>query len=198
MPPPGTAIESAVELERLFIEAYRGVHGLMLDRAERALDRDAAHDAVAEAAADVWYRWHLLPPEQRTDAYFITALKNSVIDALRGSRSRVSLEDAEEELERKAELAMETISRGDTAADVLDLALAVMLPRRLEVLLLVKEHAFTYAEAAEALGLSLGTINSHMRLATRDLKTAFTRAGFRIADVQFNLLPTPKGGATND
>ena len=37
-----------------------------------------------------------------------------------------------------------------------------------------------------------------MRLANTDLKTAFTRAGFRIADVQLNLLPKPTGGATND
>ena len=198
VPPPGAAIESALELEQRFIEVYRQVHGRMLDHAERTLDRESARDAAAEAAADVWCRWHLLRPEQRTDAYFITAVNHSIIDVLRGSRPSLELEDAEEELERKAALAMETISRGDTAADVLDLALAVMPTRRREVLLLVKEHAFTYPEAAEALGLSIGTINSHMRLAHRDLKTAFTRAGFRIADVQPNLLPKPTGGVTND
>ena len=198
VPPPGRPVESDFALEQLFIEAYHRLHGRMLDHAERFLDRESARDAAAEAAADVWYRWHLLRPEQRTDAYFISAVNHSAIDVLRGSRSSVSLEDAEEELERKTARAMETISRGDTAADVLDLALAVMPPRRREVLLLVKEHAFSYTEAAEALGLSIGTINSHMRLANKDLKTAFTRAGFRIADVQLNLLPKPTGGATND
>jgi len=186
------------ELERLFIEAYHRLHGRMLDQAELVLDRESARDAVAEALADVWYRWHLLTPAQRTDGYFITALNHSVIDVLRGNHKRVPIEDAEEELERNTARAMETISRGDTAADVLDVALAVMPPRRREVLLLVKEHAFTYAEAAEALGLTIGTINSHMRLATKDLKTAFTRAGFRIADGQLNLLPKPKGDAPND
>jgi len=198
VPPPGLPVMSDLELERLFIEAYFRLHGRMLDQAERVLDRESARDAVSDAVADVWYRWHLLTPAQRTDAYFITAVNNSVIDVLRGNHKSVPLEDAAEELERKSALAMETLSRGDTAADVLDLALAVMPPRRREVLLLVKEHAFTYAEAAEALGLTIGTINSHMRLANKDLKTAFTRAGFRIADVQLNLLPKPKGDTTND
>ena len=146
VPPPGLAMES--DLEQLFAGAYHRLHGRMLDHAERFLDRESARDAAAEAAADVWYRWHLLRPEQRTDAYFISAVNHSAIDVLRGSRSSVSLEDAEEELERKTARAMETISRGDTAADVLDLALAVMPPRRREVLLLVKEHAFSYTEAA--------------------------------------------------
>lgn len=198
VPPPGLPVMSDLELERLFIETYHRLLGRMLDHAERFFDRESARDAVAEAMADVWCRWALLTPEQRTDAYFITAVNHSVVDALRGHHASIPLEDAEEELEQKAALAMETLSRGDTAADVLDLALAVMPPRRREVLLLVKEQAFTYAEAADALGLSIGTINSHMRLANKDLKTAFTRAGFRIADVKLNLLPKPKGDATND
>ncbi len=201
-PPPNLPSASDLELERLFSEAYARLHGRALDHAERFLDRDDARDAVQEVMADLWIRWPRLTPEQRSDEYVFGAVHNNVIDLLKGKGNgnveRVSLEDANEELERQAALAMETISRGDTAADVLDLALAVMPPRRREVLLLVKEHAFTYAEAAEALGLSIGTINSHMRLANKDLKTAFTRAGFRIADAQPNLLPKPKGDATND
>ncbi len=200
VPPPTLPAASDLELERLFSEAYARLHGRVLDHAERFLDRDDARDAVQEVMADLWIRWPRLTPEQRSDEYVFGAVHNNVIDLLKGKGigAQVSLEDANEELDRKAARAMETISRGDTAADVLDLALAVMPPRRREVLLLVKEHAFTYTEAAEALGLSIGTINSHMRLANKDLKTAFTRAGFRIENFQPAQLLAPKGDATND
>ena len=196
VPPPGQPV--SYELRELFNEAYARLHGRMLDHAEHFLDGERARDAEADAVADVWYRWPLLTPAQRTDEYFFRAVHNSVLDVLRGSGSHVALEDAEEELDRQAARAMETITHRDTAADVLDLALAVMPSRRREVLLLVKEHGYSYLEVAELLGLSRGTINTHMRLATENLRTAFTRAGFKISDLQFNRLALPMGDATND
>lgn len=196
VPPPDTALAS--DLERQFVDIYRAVHVPMIAHAERFLDSDAAYDAAAEAAADAWTRWHLLRPEQRTEAYFMTAVHNAVLDALRVSRVSVTMEDAEEELERQVAVAMEPITYGDSAADVVDLAIAAMPPRRREVILFVKESGYTYQEVAAAIGLSVGTVNKHMHLAIKDLKTAFIRAGFRIEDVQPHLLPNPEGGAIND
>ena len=92
-----------------------------------------------------------------------SAIKN---DELRATKSRVSLEDAEDELEAIAASAFPAPTRGDLAA--------------------------------EAMGLSVGTINTHMRLANKDLRTAFTRAGFRIENFQPAQLLAPKGDATND
>ena len=148
--------------------------------------------------ADLWYRWPHLTPEQRSDKYIFGAVRNIAFDVLVANGKLVSLEDCEEELGLQAARSVETPTRGDTLADVLDLALAAMPPRRREVFLLVKEERFTYPEAAEVLGLSIGTINTHMRLATEDLRTAFTRAGFRIESVQPARLPSPKGEVTND
>jgi RNA polymerase sigma-70 factor (ECF subfamily) len=186
------------DLEQLFCEAYYRLHGRLLDHAERFLDREAARDAAAEAMAQVWYRWPMLTAEQRGDPYFFRAVHNNVIDALKADSGLVSLEDAEPELEQLAASAEPDQTGRDTAADVLDATLAAMPRRRREVFLLVREECLTYKEAAEALGLSESTINTHMHLAAGDLRAAFTRAGFRIANAQPARLPSPKGGATND
>jgi len=196
-PPPAAPVASDLDLQ--FREAYRRLHGPMLQRAERALlDRDDACDAEAEAMANVWFRWPHLTPAQRTDKYFFRALHNCIVDARRAKRGRVSLDDAEEELEARTARAAEMPTRHDTAADVLDLSLALMPERRREAFVLVREQSFSYKEAAAVLGLSDRSIENHVRLAMKDLRAAFTRAGFRIADIKLALLLAPKGDTQHD
>jgi RNA polymerase sigma factor (sigma-70 family) len=196
VPPPG--VTEQADLDTLFIEAYHRLHGRMLDRAERFLEPDAARDAEADAVADVYYRWPTLTPEQRCDEYFFRALHSRVIDTIRRRHGSVALDDAEEEIDQQVAQVFDAPTRADTAADVLDLALASMSRRKREVLLLIREEGYSYAQAAEALGLGVGTINRHYGMAMEHIRAAMIRAGFRIADVKPARLPSPTRGATND
>lgn len=196
-PPRPYGVSPAMDLAQLFAETYQRLHGPLLDHAERSLSADDARDAVAEAMVALWMQWSTLSQDKRNDAYIFGIVIHCVSAKLTENRRLVSLEDAEPELDRQAAEAVPGADRGLTAAEVLDATLAAMPARRREVYLLVREQSFTRKQAAEALGLSDGTINTHMYLATEDLRAAFTRAGFRIADPQ-RLLPSPKGGDTND
>jgi RNA polymerase sigma-70 factor (ECF subfamily) len=198
-PVPGTHQPTTAQLEQLFLEAYRRLHGRVLDHAERFLDKEDARDAVADAMQALWQLWPGLPPEkQQSERYVFGMVHHSVFRMLRRNGALVSLDDAEQELDQQAIAAAPDETGRETVADVLDAALAAMPPRRREIFLLVREHSFTYAQAAEALGLAYGTINLHMHLALDDLRAAFTRAGFRIAAPRPGRLPSPKGGAAND
>jgi RNA polymerase sigma-70 factor (ECF subfamily) len=193
VPPPNMPAEAA--LEQLFLEAYQRLHGRVLDHAERFLEKDDARDAVGDAMLSLWHRWPTLSPEkQQSERYVFGVVHYCVYKKMRENDQLVSLDEAEEELDQQAIAAVPEYSERESAADVLDAALAAMPPRRREVFLLVREHAFTYREAAETLGLSESTINTHMHLAADDLRTAFTRAGFRIPSPQPGRLPLPKGG----
>ncbi len=195
--PPLQAL--APELEELFLEAYRRLHGRVLDHAERFLDKDDASDAVGEAMSALWRRWRTLAPEKRTDQYVFGVVHYCVFAKLRERKEFVALDDAESELDRVVMNAAEERSGRDAIAEVLDETLAAMPPRRREVFLLIREESFTYREAAEVLGVSEGSINTHMRLANEQLRRAFTRAGFRIALPKPPArLPSPMGGADND
>ncbi len=189
---------ATASLEELFLQAYHRLHGRVLDHAERFLSKEDARDAVGDAMEDLWRRWPVLTPEQRNDKYVFGVVHYSVFAKLRVVDPLVSLDDAEPELDQHALNGLGEFVRADTAADVLDLVLAAMPPRRREVFLLVREERFSYKEAAEILGLSLGTIKTHMRLATQDLHAAFTRAGFRISGAPQAQLPSPTGDDIND
>ena len=195
VPAPSLPVAFELELQQSFSDAYRRLHGPVFDHAERYLDRESAEDAVGQTMAELWSRWPQLTPEQRSDQYIFGAVHHTILDMLKARRTVVSLDDAEEELEILAARSVEAPSRVDTAADVVDALLASMPARRRDVFLLVREQLFTYMEAAEALGLSEGTINTHMRLATKDVQTALARAGFRIASAEFVRLPSHRGGA---
>jgi RNA polymerase sigma factor (sigma-70 family) len=195
--PPAYGVAPDRDLALLYAETYARLHGPLRDHAERLLSMDDARDAVGDAMASLWYQWATLAHEKRNDAYVFGILSHCISAKLKENRLLVSLEDAEPELDRHAMHLAPGDTRETTAAEILDAALAAMPARRREVYLLVREQSFTRKQAAGALGLSEGTINTHMYLATEDLRTAFTRAGFRIADPQ-RLLPSPKGGDTND
>ena len=86
----------AFELEQLFSDAYRRLHGRVLNHAERFLDRESAQDAVGQAMEELWSRWPQLTPEQRSDQYFFGAVRHTVLDTLKASRAFVSLDDMHE------------------------------------------------------------------------------------------------------
>ncbi len=176
-----------------FTATYRRLHPRALDHATRFVSTADAEDAVGDAFADLWIRWPSLSPEKRADKYVFAAVHYCVYAKLRANGRYISLDEAEPELDARAESAMETPSRYDTPADVLDAAVAALPPRRREVFLLIREQNLEYGEAAIALGLSRGTVNTHMRLAMDQVRTAFARAGFRITDFKPALLPAPQG-----
>lgn len=199
-PTGGVAVARAVA--QSFEEAYLRLYASMLRYAQRLLGRDDGYDAVAEAVADLWTRWPSLPPDQQNDKYMFGAVRNSVLAKRRDRRSHASLDDegVQYELEQRTARAFRNRIQGDRLFDVLDLSLAALSPRRREILRLVKEQGFTYEETAELLGLRYETVHSHLRQGLADLRAAFTRAGYRIANTQARLkqLPAPKGGDSND
>lgn len=87
--------------------------------------------------------------------------------------------------------------RYDDISDALDSAVSCMPTRRREVLLLVYEQRFTYDEAAQSMGISFGSVKTHLRLAIADVRAAYARAGFRIEYHDVPRLSAPKGDRTN-
>ncbi len=198
VPPPAWNVAKAADDKRRFEETYRRLHGSLLDHAGHFASPDDARDAVANAWVSLLLRWPTLSQEQRSDKYIFGVVTNCIRKQKRAEKRRVSLDDAEPELDRRAASSFADASDRELKAEILDEVLAAMPPRRREVLLLVKEEGISYPAAAEVLGLSLGTVRTHIRLGYDDLRAAFTRAGFQIAGATFKQLSAPKGDATND
>lgn len=110
----------------------------------------------------------------------------------------VSLDDAEEELDRLAFEAAPRPTRADTKSELIASAIAGLTPQRRAVVLLLKEQDLTYAQAAEVLGVAIGSINNHVHKANAHLRAAVIRAGQQLAKPETPRLPAPKGDDTND
>lgn len=198
-------VDATPEEREQFVALYAQVRDPFTDYAERFLPRDDALDATADTMAILWERWATLEPRLRDDRYAFGILRHRIHAAKRAQRGRVSLDDAELELEVRAarldeEVALdrELADRDALVAEIREQVLATMPERRREVLTLILEHQLSYRDAGEALDLNKGTIAQHMRLAFQTLRTACHRAGLRGVDALLRRLPSPKGGSINE
>jgi RNA polymerase sigma-70 factor (ECF subfamily) len=185
--PPPSALGAAEQ----FRDFYERMHPRGRDFAERFTSRMAAEDAVQDALADVWLDWMRRGPRAVTDRYFLAIVRHKVFRQRRRDRRMVSLEDAELALDTLAYRANPIDARADTPADVLDLAIAALPPKRREVFVLAHEQEYTYKEVVTMLRVSEGTVRTHLRLATADVREAFATAGYVTASPRRARLRAP-------
>lgn len=197
-PPPAPPDASGLDAdERSFCEVYYRLHPRLLAVAERFVDPETARDAESEALLKVWRIWPRLGAERRTDRYIVQAVRNAAIDALKAQDDSIHIDDVEEEAEQQTAVDHDATERAQSVKDVLTETLATMPPGRRAVLRAINEERLTYKDAAALLGLSLGTIKTHYRLAMAQLRAAYTRAGYRVAQPPRALLTDPSAGDSN-
>ena len=178
-------------------EVYRRLYDRLVSHAGRLVGRQEAEDAVHDAMFSLWQRWPTLPPEQRTDPYIFAAVKLKARTTRNKNRRTVELDEADDVRDEQAVALFEAGRRYDDISEVLDSVIRSMPTRRREVLLLVYEERLTYDEAALAMGISFGSIKTHLRLAIADVRAAYARAGFRLEHRDLPRLSTPQGDQTH-
>lgn len=189
--------EFLYERQQEFGGLYRRLYERLVSHAGRFVGRHEAEDAVHDAMFSLWHRWPTLPRDQRTDPYIFAAVKMKALTTRKKNRRIVEYDEAADVLDEQAVAMFEAGSRYDEISGALDNAISSMPTRRREVILLVYEQRFTYEEAAEAMGISFGSVKTHLRLAIADLRAAYVRAGFRIEYPDAPRLSAPQGDQTN-
>jgi RNA polymerase sigma factor (sigma-70 family) len=175
---PSATLPAAPGLEERFRSFYIRLHPRALVFACRFASRADAEDAVQDAIMALWIRWRQRGPEPLDDHYFLALVRNKVSDRRRAERRMVSLDDAEVQLDALAfHAAPPYPTRGETRADVLDLAVAALPPKRREVFVLAQEQEYTYKEVGAVMRVSEDTVKTHLRLAMADVREAFVSAG---------------------
>jgi RNA polymerase sigma factor (sigma-70 family) len=171
--PPPTA-----ELTAQFREFYERMHPRGRAFAEQLTSRMEAEDAVHDAMTDVWLSWMRRGPQPLEDRFFLAIVRHKVFHQQRSTGRLVSLNDAETALDTLAYRASPIDTRVDTPADVLDLAIEALPPKRRAVLLLARQEEYTYKEVGTAMRVSEQTVKTHLRLAIADVREAFATAGY--------------------
>jgi RNA polymerase sigma-70 factor (ECF subfamily) len=144
-----------------------------LRRYARALvgDRAAADDLVQDTLERAWAKLHLFRRGTDLRAWMFTVMHNVHVNQVRAARPTDALEDDMPELAQRA-------VQGD-ALLVRDLerALAALPAAQREVLLLVALEDLSYEEAANVLGIPIGTVMSRLARAREKLRVLMTGKG---------------------
>lgn len=145
----GEGFEEA--FDELFPRAVRLAYRLLGDRA-------AAEDIAAEALARTYARWRKVGPLPYRDGWVLRVTTNLAIDRLR-RRSPEILAEPAGDFEEAVELRL-----------ALKAALLTLAPRQRQAITLRYLGGLSDREVAQALGISLGSVKTHIHRGMRGLR----------------------------
>jgi RNA polymerase sigma-70 factor (ECF subfamily) len=137
-------------------------------------DPDTAHDLVQEAAARALAAPRIPADAPAYRAWMFRIVRNAAIDELRRTRRKPAAEEDAVPVDLwrfdAAQIAKLTVERG----------LAVIAPAHREIIALIDIAGFSYAEAADLLGVPDGTIMSRIARAREALLAAIDAGTLRV------------------
>jgi len=152
-----------------------------VSRYARLLTRDKsdADDLTQETFLKAFHSWSTFRPGSDCRKWLFAICRNTFLRNRQRARRVQVVEDVETEMYATARLYYESVSEGlDDVFDRLDLGpalqrcLSAMLPEYSETVILVDIEDYTYADAAEVLGVPVGTVRSRLFRARRLLQVA--------------------------
>jgi len=149
-----------------FDEFFRAVYPAVYRTALRILgDRGDAEDAAIEALTRAFVRWPRLRSLPHRDAWVMRVVINEALSQLRRRRRTAALGRHDER---------QALGSDDAAANRVTLVAALrLLPRRQREAIGLRYLAdMSEADTADVLGLSAGTVKSHLHRATQSLRVS--------------------------
>jgi RNA polymerase sigma-70 factor, ECF subfamily len=132
-----------------------------------SLTRDgaSADDLVQDTILKAWSNMDKFDPATNLDAWLFTILRNTFYSALRKTRREVPDPDGV----HAAALAVRPAHDGRLALKDFQRAFDMLTPEHREVLILIGASGFSCEEAAEMMGVAVGTVKSRSSRARRRL-----------------------------
>ena len=133
--------------------------------------RTSSKEIVQDVFLKIWTKREELQAVDNFGAYINRMARNQSIDALRllAREALRTVQLQEEQLEKGDSQTEETLQLKETGR-VLRLALESLSPQQRKVYELCHEQGLKYEEAARELGLSRGTVHSHMKQALKNIR----------------------------
>lgn len=142
-------------------------------------DRSDADDLTQETFLRAYASWNTFRPGSDCRKWLFTICRNTFLRTRQRAQRVQAVEDPEKDVHATALLYWDAVAHGlDHVFDRLDVGPALeraikgMLPEFAEIVILVDLEDYSYADAAEALGIPLGTVRSRLFRARRLLQEA--------------------------
>lgn len=158
--------------EDAFCELYAAYKNRLIYFAMRFLkSREYAEDIFQDAFTVVWQSRRFINPEASFSSYLYTIVRNRILNQLRDLANQDKL--------REQMLSQAVNYSNDTKDEILanDLrqfisrALQQLTPRQREIFEMSRERQMSHREIAEALGISVNTVQESISISLRTLRT---------------------------
>lgn len=140
-------------------------------------DRERADDLVQDTLERAWSRWSMWQRRGEVRAWMFGIMHNHFIDRVRAVRSRPE--------DNMGDMAVEVSDRARQTDQLevrdLERALQCLPPEQRAVILLIAVEEMSYQEAAEVLGVPIGTIMSRLSRGRERLRVDFQGRGSVVA-----------------
>lgn len=170
--------------EEAFCELYAAYKNRLIYFAMRFLkSREYAEDIFQDAFTVVWESRRFLNAEASFSSYLYTIVRNRVLNQLRdmAGEDRLKEQILSQAIDYDADPNREIIA-GDLRALIVR-ALQQLSPRQREVFEMSREKQLSHKEIAEALGISVYTVQEHISVALRSLRTYLEKNSAAGADL---------------
>lgn len=175
--------------EDAFCELYAAYKNRLLYFAMKFVkSREFAEDIFQDAFTVVWQSRRFINPDASFSSYLYTIVRNRILNQIRDMANEDKLK--EHILSHAVDSANETNYKilFDDLKDVLSRALEQLTPRQREVFNMSRDLQMSHKEIAEALGVSVNTVQEHISVSLKVIRAYLTKYSGTSADILLILL----------
>lgn len=175
--------------EDAFCELYAAYKNRLLYFAMKFVkSREFAEDIFQDAFTVVWQSRRFINPDASFSSYLYTIVRNRILNQIRDMANEDKLK--EHILSNAVDSANETNNKilFDDLKDVLSRALEQLTPRQREVFNMSRDLQMSQKEIAEALGVSVNTVQEHISVSLKVIRAYLTKYSGTSADILLILL----------
>lgn len=175
--------------EEAFCELYSAYKNRLLYFAMKFVkSRDFAEDIFQDVFTNIWQGRRFINPDASFSSYLHTIIRNRILNQIRDM-------DMEDTL--KKHILSQAIDYSNESQDgiiandlkeIIDCALGKLTPRQREVFNMSREANMSHQEIADALGISVNTVQEHISLSLRTIRTYLTKYSDICADALILLI----------
>ena len=154
--------------EGAFCELYAAYKNRLIYFAMRFLkSREYAEDIFQDAFTVVWQTRRFINPEASFSSYLYTIVRNRILNQLRDMANEDQLK--EQILSQAIDSTNETNNHIllNDLKELISHALQQLTPRQREIFEMSREKQMSHKEIAEALGISINTVQEHISISLR-------------------------------
>lgn len=158
--------------EDAFCELYAAYKNRLIYFAMRFLkSREYAEDIFQDAFTVVWQSRRFINPEASFSSYLYTIVRNRILNQLRDLANQDKLR--EQMLSQAVNYSNETKDEilANDLRQFISRALQQLTPRQREIFEMSRERQMSHREIAEALGISVNTVQESISVSLRTLRT---------------------------